>query len=93
MVKMFKSWIRTIRETVGWPRPESRVQQNGKVAYFVWDLVQKNADGGDYADFGRHQESSPHRKSMTEVVDAVGQEVEVTAHTYLGALFAITWGV
>merc|ERR1719150_3392501 len=56
------------------------LDEDGEVSDLVRDLVEEDGEGGDHAHALPGQEARAHRQSVSEVVEAVRREVEVTSN-------------
>jgi hypothetical protein len=68
---------------------EARLDEQGKVADLVGDLVEEDGDGGGGADGGGGVEAGRHGEAVGDVVGKVGDEVEVAAQLDAGVDFLL----
>ena len=71
----------------GLPRCESRLDEQGKVAGLVGNLVEEDGDGGGRADHRTRIECGRHGQAVGYVVRKVGDEVEVRGEIDGGVWF------
>ncbi len=59
---------------------ESRLDQNGKVTYFVWYLMYQNSDSCDNANISACQIRGTNGKPVGEVMSEVSSQIEISSH-------------
>lgn len=46
----------------------------------MWHLMNEDSSCGEQASLVRHHEGASHRQAMSEVVNPIGNKIEVTRH-------------
>jgi hypothetical protein len=64
----------------GVPPVEPRLEQNGEVSDLVRDLVHQNGKSGQQTQPERHQEGAPQRQAVSEIIDDVGQQIQIAGY-------------